>query len=65
MQAAAQLSSVAFYMFLELRGVGELGNDEAVNLLRRNVPGYSVTNPTDRTLVPPSLQQRLPFEQIF
>ncbi len=64
-QAAAQVSSTAFYLQIELRGVGELGTDEAVNLLRRNVPGYSVTNPADRTLVPPSLQPRLPFEQIF
>ena len=64
-QAAAQVSSTAFYLQLELRGVGELGTDEAVNLLKRNVPGYSVTNPGDQRLVPPSTRRPLPFEQVF
>jgi len=36
-----------------------------VNLFRRNVPGYSVTNPRDQTLVPPGVRENLPFEQAF
>jgi hypothetical protein len=33
--------------------------------MRRNVPGYSVTNPSDPTLAPPSIRPRLPFEQVY
>jgi hypothetical protein len=29
------------------------------------VAGYSVTNPRDDALAPPSLRQRLPFEQVY
>ncbi len=77
-QAATQVSSTAYYVFLELRGVGELGTDEAVELLKRDVPGYSVTNPwgsagtnplggavAGPALAPPSMQRPLPFPQIF
>lgn len=64
-QAAAQVASTAFYLQLELRGVGEVGTDEALNLMRRNVSGYSVTNPKDPALIPPSMQRPLPFQQIF
>jgi LPS-assembly protein len=64
-RAAAEVSSTAFYLQLEFSGVGQLGTDEAVALLRRNVPGYSVSNPTDLTLAPPSMRPRLPFEQVF
>ena len=46
-------------------GVGQIGTDDAVALLSRNVPGYSVTNPKDAALLPPSLRTRLPFEQVF
>ena len=41
------------------------GIEEVVTLLRRNVPGYSVTNPKDEALVPPSARSRLPFEQVY
>ena len=64
-QAAAQVASTAIYFQLELRGVGEIGTDEAINLLKRNVSGYSVTNPVDPALIPPSMRPRLPFEQVF
>jgi hypothetical protein len=50
---------------LELRGVGELGTDEALQLLKRDVPGYSVTNPADQSLAPPSLRRPFPFPQVF
>jgi hypothetical protein len=34
-------------------------------MFRRSVPGYAVTNPTQGSLMPPSLQPRLPFGQVF
>src|SRR5258708_3061847 len=64
-QAAAQVSSTGFYFQLEFNGVGQVGIDEVVTLLRRNVPGYSVTNPRDQALGPPSSRPRLPFEQVY
>jgi len=36
-----------------------------VELLKRNVPGYSLTNPSDPMLMPPSARPRLPFEQVY
>jgi LPS-assembly protein len=60
-QAAAQVTSTAVFFQLVFTGAGELGTDEVLTLLRRNVPGYSVTNPSDPTLAPPSLQRPLPF----
>jgi hypothetical protein len=50
---------------LEFNGLGSLGSDEVVSMLKRNVPGYAITNPTQGNLVPPSLRPRLPFEQVF
>ncbi len=64
-QAAAQVSSMGFFVFLELNGIGELGTDEAVQLLKRNVPGYTVTNPGNQFLVPPSARPRLPFPMVY
>jgi LPS-assembly protein len=64
-QAAAQVSSTGFFLQLEFNGVGQVGTDDAVALLSRNVPGYSVTNPKDPAVAPPSLRRRLPFEQVF
>ena len=64
-QAATQVASTALVFQLEFNGVGQIGTDEAVELLKRNVPGYSVTNPSDARLAPPSLRPRLPFEQVF
>ena len=64
-QAAAQVASTAFFFQLEFTGVGQIGTDEVVTLLKRNVPGYSITNPRDPTLTPPSVRQPLPFEQRY
>ncbi|HEX2334331.1 MAG TPA: LPS-assembly protein LptD [Burkholderiales bacterium] len=64
-QAAAQVSSTAFIFQIEFNGIGALGTDEVVNILRRNVPGYSVTNPADSQFTPPSARPRLPFEQVY
>jgi LPS-assembly protein len=64
-QAAAQVSSTAFFFQLEFTGVGQIGTDEVISLLKRNVSGYSITNPRDPTLAPPSARKPLPFEQIY
>jgi LPS-assembly protein len=64
-QAAADVSSTAFVFQIEFNGIGTIGTDEAVELLKRNVPGYSVTNPADQTLMPPSARPRLPFQQSY
>jgi LPS-assembly protein len=65
MQAATDVTSKAILFQLEFNGLGQIGSNETVNLFRRSVPGYSVTNPRDQTLVPPSLQPQLPFEQAY
>ena len=64
-QAATNVSSAALYFQLELRGVGQLGTDETVELLKRSLPGYSLTSPSDPMLTPPSARPRLPFEQTY
>jgi LPS-assembly protein len=64
-QAASQVAATGFFLQLEFNGVGQIGTDDAVALLSRNVPGYSVTNPKDPALAPPSLGRRLPFQQVF
>jgi LPS-assembly protein len=64
-QATAALASTTLAFQIEFNGVGQVGTDEAVELLKRNVPGYSVTNPADSTLAPPSTRARLPFEQVY
>jgi hypothetical protein len=64
-QAATQIASSALVFQLEFNGVGQIGTDEAVELLKRNVPGYSVTNPADPRLAPPSVRPQLPFEQVY
>jgi len=64
-QAAANVSSTAFVFQLEFSGVGSIGTDSAVDILKRNVPGYSVTNPSDAQLAPPGARPQLPFEQVF
>ena len=65
LQAAAQTTSTGIFFQLEFNGFGSLGSNEIVSMLRRSVPGYAVTNPGQASLVPPSLQPRLPFEQTF
>jgi len=38
-QAAAQVSNTAFVFQLEFNGIGSVGTDEAVEMIKRNVPG--------------------------
>jgi LPS-assembly protein len=64
-QAAAQTTATALFFQLELNGLGQIGSDDTVTFLKRNVPGYSVTNPGNPALVPPSARPRLPFEHPF
>jgi len=64
-RAATLVSSTALVFQLEFNGLGTLGTNEAVDLLKRNVPGYSVTNPSDPTLAPQGTRPRLPFEQVY
>ncbi|HZM33205.1 MAG TPA: LPS-assembly protein LptD [Burkholderiales bacterium] len=64
-QAASAIASSTLAFQLEFNGVGQIGTDEVVELLKRNVPGYSVTNPAEATLAPPSTRARLPFEQVY
>ena len=64
-QGAQQIATTAFVFQIEFNGIGSIGTDEAVEILKRAVPGYSVSNPADATLAPPSARPRLPFEQVF
>jgi LPS-assembly protein len=64
-QAAQQVSSTGIFFQLEFNGVGQIGTNDVVQLLKRNVTGYSVTNPGDDALAPPSLRQKQPFEQVY
>jgi LPS-assembly protein len=65
LQAAANTTSSGIFFMLEFNGVGSLGSDDILTVLKRSVPGYAVTNPGDPHLVPPSLQRPLPFTQTF
>jgi LPS-assembly protein len=65
LQAATATTSTGIFFQLEFNGMGGLGSDEIVTMLKRSVPGYAVTNPTEARLVPPSMQPRLPFQQVF
>jgi LPS-assembly protein len=65
LQAASQVTSTTFIFQLEFTGVGQVGTAEALQLLRRDIPGYSVINRADPTLAPPNARSRLPFEQVF
>jgi LPS-assembly protein len=65
LQAASNVSSTGIFFQLEFNGVGQLGTNDVVQLLSRSVSGYSVTNPSDNSLTPPSQRRNLPFEQKF
>ena len=64
-QAATNITTTAFVFQIEFNGVGSIGTSEASDMLKRQVPGYSVSNPADSRLTPPSAQPRLPYEQTF
>jgi LPS-assembly protein len=64
-RAATDVSTTTFILQIEFNGIGTIGTDEAVEFLKRNVPGYSVTNPANSQLAPPSGRPQLPFEQTY
>jgi LPS-assembly protein len=65
LQAATNTTSSGIFLQLEFNGVGGLGSDDIVTLLRRSVPGYVPTNPSESRLVPPSARPALPFQQVY
>jgi LPS-assembly protein len=65
LQAAANVASTALIFQLEFTGVGQIGTAEAVQLLSREVPGYSAVNRADPTLAPSATRPQLPFEQVY
>jgi len=64
-QAAAQVASTALFFQLEFNGIGQIGTTEVVTLLKRNVSGYTVSNPRDQALVPQEARPQLPFEMVY
>ena len=64
-QAAVQTSSTGIFFQLEFNGFGSIGSDEIQTMLKRNISGFSITNPTQGNLIPPSVRPRLPFEQVY
>ncbi len=65
LQAAAQTTSTALMFQLEFNGFGGIRSGDVVEFLKRQVPGYAVTNPGSGDLVPPGVRPMLPFEQVF
>lgn len=65
LQAATQTTSTALMFQLEFNGFGGIRSGDVVEFLKRQVPGYAVTNPASGELVPPGMRSRLPFEQVF
>jgi len=64
-QVATQTTASAVLFQLELNGLGAIGSGDAVNFLKREIPGYAVTNPGNATLAPPGARRALPFEQLY
>ena len=65
LQASTQVATTAFIFQLEFNGIGAIGTAEATELLKRSVPGYSVTNPMNAQLAPSGTRPQLPFEQAY
>ena len=64
-QAATQVVSTGFFLQIEFNGVGQVGTDDVVGLLQRNIPGYTVTNTRNPAAGVPSMRRPLPFEQVY
>jgi LPS-assembly protein len=65
LQAATQTRSNSILFQIQFNGVGQFGTTDVVDFLKRDVPGYAVTNPSQARFVPPSMQQQLPFQQVY
>ena len=58
LQAATQTTSTALMFQLEFNGFGGIRSGDVVEFLKRQVPGYAVTNPASGELVPPGMRSR-------
>jgi len=65
LQASAQVTSTGIFFQLELNGLSSIGTDETINVLKRSVPGYSVTNPASRGLMPSDARMQPSFDQVY
>jgi LPS-assembly protein len=65
LQAATQTRSNSILFQIQFNGVGQFGTTDVVDFLKRDVPGYAPTNPSQARFVPPSMQQALPFAQVY
>jgi LPS-assembly protein len=65
LQAAANVASTALIFQLEFTGVGQIGTAEAVQMLSREVSGYSAVNRINPSIAPPAARSQLPFEQVY
>ncbi|HET7198299.1 MAG TPA: LPS-assembly protein LptD, partial [Burkholderiales bacterium] len=65
LQAAANVASTALVFQIEFTGVGQIGTAEAVQLLSREVPGYSTVNRVNPALAPSAARSPLPFQQVY
>src|SRR5690606_1550159 len=52
LQASAEVASTALDFQLGFNGIGQVGTTDLLELLERNVSGYSVSNPRDSAMVP-------------
>ena len=64
-QVAAGSTSNTILFQIQFNGLGEIGSSDVAGYLKRDIPGYAASNPSSAQLVPPSMQQRLPFPQVF
>jgi len=64
-QAATQVSATGFFFQIEFNGIGQVGTEDVVGLLSRNIPGYAVTNTRNPAAGVPSMQRPLPFQQVY
>jgi len=64
-QAATQVTATGLFFQIEFNGIGQVGTEDVVGLLSRNIPGYTVTNPRNPAAGVPSMQRPLPFQQVY
>ena len=65
LQTTTDSKSTGVFFQLQLNGLGEIGTKDIDTLLKRSVPGYSVTNPRDPALAPSNLRPPLPFQMTY
>jgi len=65
LQTTTDSKSTGLYFQVQLSGLGEFGTRDIDTLLKRSVPGYSMTNPRDPNLAPRDFRPGLPFEMSY